>query len=184
MNNRTKRNFLVFVFLIIVCVALVIILISCGNNNAKRRGNEDDDGANEAGATVEPTIDVIQYTAEPIVVGTSGKAAPSGNEGGIGSSQEGSQSNQDGAADLNGAGASGSDISENTQPIHLYVKLETAESKLNIRASASTDSEILGTLSHGKKILLKELCGSWAQIESDETVGYIKTEYMSVAKPK
>lgn len=65
-----------------------------------------------------------------------------------------------------------------------YVKVQTTEAtvtadKLNVRASASTSSNVLGQLSYGTKVTVKAKNGDWATIEYNGGTAYVSTAYLS-----
>ena len=58
------------------------------------------------------------------------------------------------------------------------VKLGNASSRLNVRASASTSSSIVGTLSHGQSVVITGASGAWSRITAGKISGYVMTQYL------
>lgn len=54
-------------------------------------------------------------------------------------------------------------------------------SSLNIRASASTESDVVGVLREGDKVTIKDTSGSWYRITSNGKSGYVYKKYINVS---
>ena len=52
---------------------------------------------------------------------------------------------------------------------------------LNIRASASTDSNVVGVVHSGDKVTIKDNSGSWYRISCNGKSGYVYKKYVSVS---
>lgn len=52
---------------------------------------------------------------------------------------------------------------------------------LNIRASASTDSNVVGVVHSGDKVTIKDTSGSWYRISCNGKSGYVYKKYISVS---
>ena len=53
-------------------------------------------------------------------------------------------------------------------------------SALNVRASASTESQVVGVLHEGDQVTIKETCGSWYKITGGGKSGYASKNYIKV----
>ena len=58
------------------------------------------------------------------------------------------------------------------------VKLGNPSSRLNVRASASTASSIVGTLNHGQSVVITGTSGAWSRITAGKISGYVMTQYL------
>jgi len=63
------------------------------------------------------------------------------------------------------------------------VTLETAEGSLNVRAAASSDSELLVQIPNGARVVALGTEGNWLLIQYETIVGYAYSEYMEVLPP-
>ena len=61
---------------------------------------------------------------------------------------------------------------------YAQVTLATAWSTLNVRASASTEAEILTTLLNGWRVIVMEEADGWAHIRTADTEGYVSAQYL------
>ncbi len=59
-----------------------------------------------------------------------------------------------------------------------------ATAGVNIRAKASTDSEILGTLAAGSSITRTSNSNGWSKVDYNGKTGYIKSDYLTTTKPQ
>ena len=59
-----------------------------------------------------------------------------------------------------------------------------ATAGVNIRAKASTDSEILGTLTAGSSITRTSNSNGWSKVDYNGKTGYIKSDYLTTTKPQ
>ena len=51
-------------------------------------------------------------------------------------------------------------------------------SSLNIRAKASTESKVVGTVKKGAKVTINGSSGSWYKIKSGSKTGYVAKKYV------
>ena len=58
------------------------------------------------------------------------------------------------------------------------VRLGNPSSRLNVRASASTSSSIVGALSHGQSVVITGASGAWSRITAGKISGYVMTKYL------
>jgi len=58
------------------------------------------------------------------------------------------------------------------------VSLGNAASRLNVRKSATTSSEIVGTLASGASVVVTGTSGDWSEIASGGLAGYVMTQYL------
>ena len=58
------------------------------------------------------------------------------------------------------------------------VRLGNTSSRLNVRASASTSSSIVGTLSHGQSVVITGTSGAWSRITAGKISGCVMTQYL------
>lgn len=65
-----------------------------------------------------------------------------------------------------------------------YVVLANADSTLNVRAAASTDSDRLGALNHGDSVSIAGYEGDWTLIDFNGNRGYVKSSYLADEMPK
>lgn len=65
----------------------------------------------------------------------------------------------------------------------MYVKTSNPNNRLNLRASASTSSNIVAKLSYGTKVTVYSTTNGWANVNADGKVGYVSTQYLSSTKP-
>ena len=54
-------------------------------------------------------------------------------------------------------------------------------SALNIRASASTEAQVVGVLHEGDKVTIKEKCGGWYKVSCNGKTGYAAKNYIKVS---
>lgn len=59
------------------------------------------------------------------------------------------------------------------------VTLSTAWSTLNVRASASTEAQILTTLANGWRVIVMEEADGWARVRTSDTEGYVSAQYLT-----
>ena len=52
---------------------------------------------------------------------------------------------------------------------------------LNMRAKASTDSNVVGVLHQGDKVTIKETSGSWYKVSGNGKTGYVAKKYINVS---
>ena len=52
---------------------------------------------------------------------------------------------------------------------------------LNIRASASTDSNVVGVVHEGDKVTIKDTNGNWYKISCNGKTGYVWKKYIKVS---
>lgn len=67
---------------------------------------------------------------------------------------------------------------DSTSLLFQNLGLANVNDYVNIRSSASTDSEVVGKLFSSGVVTIKEITGEWAEITSNKVSGYIKTEYL------
>ncbi len=60
------------------------------------------------------------------------------------------------------------------------VKLNDPSSSLNIRSGASTDTSVIGSLSHGASVQILETVGNWYQIAYNGGIGYVRNDFVSL----
>jgi len=63
------------------------------------------------------------------------------------------------------------------------VALESAEGSLNVRAAASSDSELLAQIPNGASVVVLGTEGNWLLIQYETIVGYVYSEYMEILSP-
>lgn len=63
------------------------------------------------------------------------------------------------------------------------VALKNAEGSLNIRAAASSESELLGKLPNGARVIVLGAEGNWLRIQYETIVGYVYSQYMEILPP-
>lgn len=56
---------------------------------------------------------------------------------------------------------------------------EVTASRLNVRKSPSTESTIIGSLSKGDTVNVRELKKSWAEIDFKKSIGYVSKKYLN-----
>jgi len=56
------------------------------------------------------------------------------------------------------------------------------DTKLNVRAGASTTSAVLGTLNNGRQVIITETKGDWYKIEYNSGYGYVMSQYVTNVK--
>lgn len=64
------------------------------------------------------------------------------------------------------------------------VSLSTAWSTLNVRASASTDAQILTTLANGWRVIVVEESDGWTHIRTADADGYVSSQYLIAEESK
>ena len=64
-----------------------------------------------------------------------------------------------------------------------YVKMDKFGSTLNVRATPSTDGDIIGSLVHREKVDVIEIKDGWAAFVNDNKIKYVKAEYLVDDKP-
>ena len=69
--------------------------------------------------------------------------------------------------------------SEMTDDADRYVR---TTARLNLRAEASTNGEILGVIEKGKEVLLLEELDGWYKVSSDGVEGYISAAYARIVE--
>ena len=65
-----------------------------------------------------------------------------------------------------------------TTPTTAQVKLSSSSSKLNVRKSASTSSDIVTTVKHGAIVQVLGAENGWAKISVNGNTGYVMTKYL------
>ncbi len=69
--------------------------------------------------------------------------------------------------------------------IPLFTALATSgtitATSLNMRAKASTESNVVGVLHQGDKVTIKETSGSWYKVTSNGRTGYVARKYVSLS---
>jgi len=81
----------------------------------------------------------------------------------------------------------GEQIAEETpapQEIEATVQTESEGGSVNIRAAASTDSEILGQLDNSARVTVLGVEGDWAIIRADSITGYVFSKYLALSMPE
>lgn len=61
--------------------------------------------------------------------------------------------------------------------------VELSSSTLNLRASASTDSEVLAQIPNGQKLTVTGTTGSWAKVTYNGTTGYVSADFIRFGTP-
>ena len=95
-------------------------------------------------------------------------AAPADNGGDAGNTDNGGE-----AANTNTDNGGGNDRGKSV----------TAKESVRVRAKASTDSDVVGQLDAGASCkLLEQQSDGWCKVEYKGTIGYVKTEFVSVSQ--
>jgi hypothetical protein len=72
---------------------------------------------------------------------------------------------------------------EPTPAPEAVITTEDENGTVNIRAAASTDAEIVGTLTGGMNVTVLGVEGSWTHIRADGIVGYVYSKYLNAPEP-
>lgn len=115
-----------------------------------------------------------------IIAQQQGSQAGDGTQAGDGS-QTGDGA-QTGEGTQTGDGAQtgeGTQTEEPQQPEVIEIVYGTATTTVNVRASASTTADRIGSLSKGLQVkILEEMANGWSRVEFEGAEGYIKSEYL------
>lgn len=71
----------------------------------------------------------------------------------------------------------------NEESKYSNVGISIADSYVNIRKDANTDSEVLGKLYNGSAAEILDTEGEWCHVESGSVKGYVKAEYLKTGIP-
>ena len=64
------------------------------------------------------------------------------------------------------------------------VTTESEDGRVNIRAAASLDAEIIGYLNRNDRVVMLGVEGDWTRIRANGVVGYIYSKYLQIAEPE
>ncbi|MGB4659482.1 MAG: SH3 domain-containing protein [Mobilitalea sp.] len=65
----------------------------------------------------------------------------------------------------------------------MYVKMNEYDDFLNVRATPSTDGEVVGMLVHTEKIEVIEIVDGWASIAVGNEVRYVSSDFLVLERP-
>lgn len=159
---RRRRQALLYTTIAAVAVVLVIIVIIFSLNNRKNNSEVNATATPDGINTVEPTAtllptDELIPTEDPYATATLEPTVTS-------------------TIAPTPTATTSSSLNETR-----YVKI-SADSKLNVRASANTTSDIVTTLNYGEAVTVTAQSGDWYQIKTSASkTGYVMTKYLVTA---
>ena len=125
---------------------------------------------------------LVSATAASAATYVSDAVSPNISASSSGDAQLGSEATPEPEATL--APEASAEPTPAAEEIEAVVTTENENGSVNIRAAASSDSEIVGKLTSGMSVTVLGTEGDWTRIRADGIVGYVFSKYLKVSAPE